>query len=1248
MIPLSYAQRRIWFFDQLEGPSAAYNIAVSLRLTGGVDVPALRAALTDVVERHESLRTVIAVRDGEPTQRILENVHPELHRARVTEGHLSEATSQAAAYCFDLAEEIPVRVSLFEVNPESHVLVIVLHHIAADGWSMAPLLRDLSTAYAARHRATAPEFDDLPGQYADFAVWQREVLGSENDPASVASEQLAYWRATLEGSPTELALPFDRPRPAVASRRGGSVPFSVDAEVHQALLELARERGVTLFMVLHAALVVLLSRLGAGEDVPVGAPVAGRSDEGLDDLVGFFVNTVVLRTDVSGDPSFVELLDRVREVHLGAHAHADVPFDRLVDALGVERSAARQALFQVMVVLQNNVRGQLELPGLDVAVEPVELGSAKFDLTLQLAEESDADGGPDGLRGALEFAVDVFDRETVRTLARRFVRVLVAVAANASVRVDELDVLLPGERDELAAWNNGGRADRGRSPAELFGRWVRRTPDAPAVLFGEQRWTFAEVDARAARFARWLAGRGVRAEDMVGLRLGRSVELVVAVLAVSRLGAAWLPIDPAYPEQRVRHMLDQAAPALVVDAGLMARAEVESAGPEPLPAATPAPDHLAYVIFTSGSSGTPKGVAVTHAGVEALATSMAERFALDENSRVLQLASPGFDASVMELLMAWGSGAALVVAPPGVVVGDELAGVLTAGGVTHALVPPAVLATVPQLPENVLSAPVVGAEACPPELVARWAPGRRMVNAYGPTEVTIAATLSEPLAADGHVPPIGRPVTGTKVYVLDARLRPVPLGVTGEAYVAGAGLARGYLGQSALTASRFVASPFEAGQRLYRTGDLARWGRDGQLVYVGRADDQVKVRGFRIELGEIETALTAHPEIARSVVIARETATGNKQLVGYVVPADLAGAPDPSVLREFVAERLPEYMIPAAVVVLDTFPLTVNGKVDRRALPEPEYGSSASTRPRTPREETLCGLFAGVLGLDSVGVDESFFDLGGDSIVAIQLVARARAVGVVFSARDVFRWRTVEALAVVAATAETASGEVEAAGEAVGEVPATPVVALFAERHGVLDGFFQSMGVGVPVGAGLGQVVDAVQAVVDRHDVLRMRASWSGADRVWQLSVPAVGSVRAAELVRRVDVRGLSDGALRDLVALERRGAQGRLCPADGVMVQGVWFDRGREAGGVLLLVVHHLVVDGVSWRILVPDVRAALEALVAGRAVELAGVATSFRRWARLLVDEARARTGELDFWRGVRGGADPLLGSRALDVVR
>ncbi|WP_313906190.1 amino acid adenylation domain-containing protein, partial [Streptomyces sp. 130] len=478
---------------------------------------------------------------------------------------------------------------------------------------------------------------------------------------------------------------------------------------------------------------------------------------------------------------------------------------------------------------------------------------------------------------------------------------------------------------------------------ELFGRWVARTPDAVAVECGERCWSYAELDVRAGRLAGWLSARGVRAGDVVGLCLGRSVELVVSVLAVSRLGAAWLPIDPVYPERRVRQMVEQVGPVVVLDAAGVAEAEAEavaeagSGGGCWVRGVVPVPEQLAYVIFTSGSTGVPKGVGVTHAGVGALAASMAGRFGVGSGSRVLQLASPSFDASVMELLMAWGAGAVLVVAPAGVLVGEELARVLVEGRVSHALVPPAVLATVPELPVGVLSVPVVGAEACPPELVARWAPGRRMVNAYGPTEVTIAATLSDPLVVSGQAPPIGRPVLDGAVHVLDGGLRPVAPGVVGEVYVGGAGLARGYLGQSGLTASRFVASPFGDGQRLYRTGDLARWGRDGQLVYGGRADDQVKVRGFRIELGEVEAALAAHPGVGRSVVAVRVSGAGSQRLVGYVVPAVPGDVPDAVEVREFVAERLPEYMVPAAVVVLDAFPLNSSGKTDRKALPEPEF-----------------------------------------------------------------------------------------------------------------------------------------------------------------------------------------------------------------------------------------------------------------------------------------------------------------------
>ncbi|MET9970615.1 amino acid adenylation domain-containing protein, partial [Streptomyces sp. NPDC006356] len=866
MIELSYAQRRLWFLDQLEGPSATYNIAVSLRLTGGVDVESLRAALADVVERHESLRTLIEECEGEPVQRILEGVVPELILDRVDQAGLAEALSQAAAYCFDLAGEIPVRAWLFELAPDEHVLAVVLHHIAADGWSMAPLLRDLSVAYGARLEGGAPELGALPVQYADYALWQREVLGSEDDAESVVSQQLAYWGEVLEGSPAELALPYDRPHPAVPSHVGRTVPFVVDADVHQGLLRLAREYDVTLFMVLNAALAVVLSRMGAGEDVPVGAPMAGRGDEALDDLVGFFVNTVVLRTDLSGDPTFAELLERVREVHLGAHANEDVPFDRLVDALGLDRSASRQALFQVMLVLQNNSHGQLSLPGLEVSYEPVELSVAKFDLTVHVTEEVDAQGAPAGLSGGMEYAVDVFDHDTADQLAQRLHQVLANVLAAPGTPLSRLGVLLPGEREVLDAWQGTVTDALEGTIPELFATQAAAVPGAVAVEFGDTVLTYAELDARANQVAHWLIERGVGAESTVAVWMDRSVELVVALLGVAKAGGVYVPFHPEWPADR-RDLICERADAVLV----MTEEDVAGTGdyPQTDPGIALLPEQLAYVMFTSGSTGEPKGVAVRQRDVAEFVRD--EAFAGEAFERVLINSPHSFDLSTFEFWVPLLNGGRVVVAPPGRVDGEELAEVIASRGVTGLWLTAGLFAVMAEEhPECFARVHQVwaGGDVVSPAAVRRVqavCPGLVVVNGYGPTEATTFIThhRMDELAEDAADVPIGRPLDNMRVYVLDTNLGLVPPGVVGELYVAGSGVARGYVSRPGLTAERFVASPFGEGERLYRTGDLVRWDGEGRLLYAGRADEQVKIRGFRIELGEVESALAAHPDIAQ-------------------------------------------------------------------------------------------------------------------------------------------------------------------------------------------------------------------------------------------------------------------------------------------------------------------------------------------------------------------------------------------------
>ncbi|MGA5817918.1 amino acid adenylation domain-containing protein [Kitasatospora sp. NPDC094028] len=1012
-IPLSFGQRRLWFLNRVEGGSATYNMPLGLRLFGELNTGALELALGDVVARHETLRTVFPSHDGRPRQAVLDTevARPRLSVVEVTPEDLDTVVREAAAEGFDLTEQVPLRAHLFALGETEHVLLIVVHHIAGDGWSMAPLARDLGAAYRARCEGGAPEWAPLPVQYVDYTLWQQRVLGNEDSPNSALSQQAAYWRTALGALPEELDLPTDRPRPAVMSHRGDSVPVHLSPRAHELLAALARDTRSSLFMVVQAGLVALLNRLGAGTDIPVGTVVAGRTDEALDDLVGFFVNTLVLRTDVSDDPTFRELVGRVRETDLEAFAHQDIPFERLVELLNPARSTSRHPLFQVMLAFQNNSEARVELPGLVAAGQPVHLPAAKFDLSVSLAEQFTRDGAPAGIHGSIDYATDLFDRETAELLGARLIRLLEAFAADPGLTVGTADILSAQERQRvLAEWNDTARDVAPTTIPELFAARVDADPGAIALVHADGELSAAELDARANRLAHHLVGLGIGPEHFVALALPRSVDLVVSALAVWKAGAAYLPVDPNYPAERIAYMLQDAEPALVLTAAEVAGVLPEGTSrlvlddpavvaelgnrPQDAPRAAARLLHPAYLIYTSGSTGRPKGVVVSHLGIAALVAFQRERLFVDERSRVLQFASPSFDAAFFEMAMALFSGGALVVpGPDAVQPGDPLAETLVKHQVTHMVVPPVVLAGMPPTDDMLPGGTLIAAgEALSGELVARWSPGRRMLNAYGPTESTVCTSISRPLT-EAAAPPIGVPVVNGRSYVLDARLQPAPPGVVGELYVSGPGLARGYLKRPGLSAERFVADPFgPAGARMYRTGDLARWRADGQLDYVGRADDQVKVRGFRIELGEIEAVLARREDVGQVAVIVREDRPGNKQLVGYVVPTPGHDI-EPIDLRAHVGARLPEYMVPAAIVVLPEFPQTPNGKLDRKALPSPDFSDRPLGRgPRNPQEEVLCGLFSEVLGVRWVSIDDSFFELGGDSISTLQLVGRIRSV----------------------------------------------------------------------------------------------------------------------------------------------------------------------------------------------------------------------------------------------------------------
>ncbi|GAA1936422.1 amino acid adenylation domain-containing protein [Kitasatospora viridis] len=1218
LLPLSFAQQRLWFLNELEGPNATYNSPMALCLSGPIDAAALDAALHDVVTRHEVLRTTFGVVDGRPVQQILtvDPAAPLLSLSTFDE----QAFTATIRRPFDLTTELPLRASLFTRSELDHVLLVVVHHIAGDGWSLAPLARDLSTAYEARLGDAAPQWAPLPVQYTDYALWQRELLGETADPDSELARQLDYWRTTLSDLPEELALPTDRPRPAVAGHVSGSVELAVPAQLHARLVELARAESVTVFMVLQAALAVLLSRLGAGTDIPIGTPIAGRTDEALDELVGFFVNMLVLRTDLAGDPTFTELLGRVRNSGLDAFAHQDVPFERLVEELSATRSMARHPLFQVMLALQNNQRATLELAGLDVSLFPVGPEAARFDLSFTLGEPAEGTG----LVGELTYSTDLFDQASAEAIAERFIRVLDAVVAAPQRKVDSVDILGEAEVALLESWNSTGQTVAAGTLPDLFEAQVERTPDAVAITFEGMSLTYRQLNSEANQLARHLVTeRGIGVGHRVALALPRSSSYVVAMLAVLKAGAAFVPVDPGYPSERIAYLLADSAPALVLTdrhATLPSSAPqllVDSLELSELPGTNLTgaerleplhTDHPAYVIYTSGSTGRPKGVIVPHRGLAGLTTSQIERFAVQPDSRVLQFASTSFDAAVSELCMALLAGATAVLAPAArLAPGNPLIELAAEQRVTHVTLPPAVLTVLPADALPTVTVLATAGEACPAALVTRWAPGRRMINAYGPTEATVCATMSDPLAPGTGAPPIGRPITNAQTYVLDPGLRPTPIGVPGELYLAGDGIALGYLGRPGLTAERFVANPHAPGQRMYRTGDLARWNRDGALEYLGRTDDQVKLRGFRIELGEIEAALGEHPKVGQAAVLLRED-----RLVAYLVaPSDL----DTADVRTHLARTLPEYMVPTAYVVLDALPVTVNGKLDRRALPDPELASGAGYRaPATAHEELLCAAFAEVLRLDRVGLDDNFFELGGHSLLAVTLVEQLRASGVQLNVRALFATPTVAGLA--GATAPAAhdvvvppnlipAGATEltpemlpladlTAGELariVAEFPGgaaniADIYPLAPLQEGILfhhlltaggeDVYVMPTVLRFDSRARLDAFQHALQLVVDRHDVLRTAILHEGLDQ------PVQVVARHAELkVETVEL----DPAAGDPVA--QLTVDGR-APMDLTRAPLLHTRTAAEPGTgkwLLLIRQHHLVLDHTALEVLLSEI---------------------------------------------------------------
>ncbi|MFE7796363.1 amino acid adenylation domain-containing protein [Nocardia sp. NPDC057440] len=1053
-IPLSLAQRRMWFLNQFDVESAAYNIPVALRLSGDLDIAALDLAVRDMVARHEVLRTLYPQTADGPIQQVLapHEVPVDLAPLRIAEGEVGRQVQRLAAAGFDVSAEVAFRATLFQLDDGEYILVFVAHHIGVDGWSMGPLVRDVMLAYSARSGGAAPAWAPLPVQYADYSIWQRALLGTESDTDSVISAQAGYWRTALAGLPGELNLPTDRTRPVVPSFAGGTTDFVVDAQVYAGLRRLAREHDATMFMVVHAALAVFLARLSGSDDIAIGTAVAGRGDAELDDMIGMFVNTLVLRTQVPGELTFGELLARTKDTDLQAFAHADLPFERLVELLDPPRSTARHPLFQVALSFLNFPDSSFELPGLSIQTVDFDVTVAPYDLALAIRAAGESGDGA-GLYGEFTYARDLFDDATVGVFAERFTRLLAAIAAAPQIPVGDLPLLDAAESALLTRPHRDQAMATGLLP-DLLTRAVHTDPYAIAVRHQGRSVSYRELDKYSSRLARVLIDRGVGPESLVALAFSRSYDMVAMVWAVAKAGGAYLPIDPTYPEERIRHMVTDSGAIVGVTAAAHAeelpgrgwlvlddpgtQAVVTAYAADPVTdrdRLTPLrPQHPAYVIYTSGSTGIPKGVTVTHAGLGGLIDDATEVFRVEPRHRFLHLCSPSFDPSVLEWLCAFHTGATLVIAPPTVVAGQELAELLLAERVTHAICTPAVLGTVDPtgLPE--LEFLCVGGDVTTSELVEKWQPGRRYVNGYGPTEATVAASYGD--LHPGRRVTIGKPVRGMSVLVLDSRLRPVPPGVAGELYLSGAALARGYHNRAGLTAERFVADPWGGpGARMYRTGDVVRWyaepgeragnaavpSVDWELDWVGRSDFQVKIRGLRIELGEIDEVLASHDDVEFAVTLGRDTGSGEQMLVAYTLAAP-GRTIDTAELAEYAASILPSHMVPAVVVVLDEIPLTPVGKLDRAALPEPDRAPRQYLAPSTPLERVVAEVFAEVLGVERIGADDDFFALGGSSLVATRAASRLRGeTGAEVRVQWFFTDATVAALARRIGVSDTAA-----------------------------------------------------------------------------------------------------------------------------------------------------------------------------------------------------------------------------------
>ncbi|EJW15203.1 nonribosomal peptide synthetase subunit [Paenibacillus alvei DSM 29] len=1250
---MSFAQQRLWLLYQLEPGMNHYHIPLAFEFIGELDIPALQRAWIEVIRRHESLRTRFAAMENAPVQIIepIDAVQPmrecDLYADDRAVDKYREARrmiDEEAFRPFDLEHGPPCRGLLIKAGKWENFLLFAFHHIVFDGWSLGVFQRELLTLYSCYSQGKTSPLPEIPFQYADYAIWQRNWLTEEE-----LDKQLQYWLKTLHHAPSALELPTDRPRSAMQTFRGDAAKLCISEAVVQPLLQLSRREGSTLFMTLLAAFQALLYRYSGQHDFCIGTPIANRGMSEIEGMIGFFVNTLVIRSDLSSNPTFRELMQQTKKQVLGAYEHQDLPFDQLVQALQSDRETSHSPLFQVMFAMNDDsFQHMVQSDGLQIKLFPIVDKTSKYDLSMTISHIRDQ-----GLTAELEYNTDLFDSQTIERMLEHFQHLLESIVLNPDLSVSSLEIMGECERQLLlSTWNRTEAAYASDMCIhEIVEKQASLFPNAIAVTSGAEQFTYRDVNIRANRMARHLQRMGIGPEVLVGLLADRSAEQMIGLLAILKSGGAYVPIDPAYPDERIAYMIEDAQIhvlltqerhaervrvrhtnmiVLLLDGfGIIPQDDDELA-----PDSGAAPGNLAYVVYTSGSTGRPKGVEIEHRSLLNLVSWHQSAYRISSSDRATMLAGPAFDASVWELWPYLASGASIHIPDEETRLDpDRLRDWLVNERITVSFLPTPLAEAVVSLnwPDACsLRCMLTGGDRLryfPPETLPFL-----LFNHYGPSEGTVVATSCQVPAksrssAELTAPTIGRPIANMRIYLLDRQHHPVPIGVVGELYIAGHGLARGYLRRPELTAEQFGYAPSLPGERMYRTGDLARFLPDGSIEFMGRADDQIKIRGYRIEPGEIEAALTLHPAVEQAIVAVKEHQPEEKRLIAYVIPsANTTHGLDLNELRLHVQTRLPKYMVPAAFVVMEALPMTPNGKVDRNALPSPNFTDKEEyVPPRTRTEKKLADIWSQVLGIEPISIHDNYFSLGGDSILSTQIAGKVRQVGLEMRPKYLFQYQSIAELAPVLEALKSPDPRDCGQREVAGSLPLTPIQRWLFEEMSVPEHFNQSLILSVNSQISYKVLQRALAHVVAHHDALRLRFTMGRSG--WEQAYAAFTDVSP---LKRIDLRNQPASLQADAFSAAISEAQTGFDLSEGMLLRAIYFDCGAGQAGKLALIIHHLAIDGVSWRILLDDLCTSCQQLIAGESVSLPAKTASYQDWARSLAaladtDQLRA---ELEYW--------------------